>query len=77
MMCSTKTKRNRKRCVAYPRVSNNKNLPYLLEEMAQCVFLKVENLRHGRALFFPFFIFMILSVEQMNLDDKYTTKQKR
>jgi hypothetical protein len=76
-MCSTKTKRNRRRCVAYPRVSNNKNLPYLLEEMAQCVFLKVENLRHGSTLFFPFFIFMILSVEQMNLDDKCTTKQKR
>jgi len=63
--------------VAYPRVSNNKNLPYLLEEMAQWCLFKSRSLETQPHIIFSFFIFMILSVEQMNLDDNMHNKTKK
>ncbi len=74
LTCSTKTKRNRKGVWPKQEFQVTKTCPISWKKWHNGVFLKVDHLRHGRTLFFLFFIFMILSVEQMNLDDKCTTK---
>lgn len=76
-MCSTKTKRNRKDVLPKQEFQVTKTCPISWKKWYNGVFLKVENLRHSHTLFFPFFIFMILSVEQMNLDDNMHNKTKK
>ena len=77
LMCSTKTKRNRKDVWPKQEFQVTKTCPISWKKWHNGVFLKVDNLKHGRTLFFPFFIFMILSVEQMNLDDNMHNKTKK
>jgi len=61
----------------YPEFQVTKSCPISWKKRHNGVLLKVDHLKHGHTLFFPFFIFRILSVEQMNLDDSMHKKTKK